>query len=78
MFTFVGTITKVSPKRCELVPLVKVDYFTHLNELEVCAEKQKYSCGNLVKGIVLKDHNNYSLSLKIINKGYNYESCKRK
>ena len=63
-------LPKFPSENVDLVPLVKVTAFTELWELEACAEEQKYRCGNLAEGIVLRDHDNYSVSMKVINKGY--------
>ena len=57
----------------DLVPLARVATFTELRELEACAGELRYSCGNLAEGIVLRDHDNYSVSLKVINKAYGDE-----
>ena len=66
-------LPKFPSENVDLVPLVKVTAFTGLQALEACAEEQKYACGNLAEGIVLRDHDNYSASLKVINKGYGDE-----
>ena len=57
----------------DLVPLARVATFTELRELEACAGALRYSCGNLAEGIVLRDRDNYSASLKVINKAYGDE-----
>ena len=64
---------KFPSENVDLVPLVKVAAFTELCELEACAEERRYRCGNLAEGIVLRDHDDYSASLKVINKGYGDE-----
>ena len=55
----------------DIVPLIGVETFNSLDEIHKLAEKQTYqNSGVIAEGVIIRDPNDYSKSLKIINNGY--------
>ena len=58
-------------KDVNIVPLISTETFSNLEEVQRFAEKQHYKSSRIIaEGVIIRDHSDYSKSLKVINNGY--------
>ena len=61
-------------KDVDIVPMVTTTTFDSLEEIYELAGKQRYdTSGVIAEGVIIRDHNDYSKSLKVINNKYEHK-----